>query len=144
MLSPEVVEAQQNSAFKYLLAQKRARQLQRPTTDPLSGQESMQQAECKGQVQGADAATTSEQGKGANQPRAAPAPDLDDPTNLKQGLDSRESSPCFDRSRCKHSAQRTTQHVYVSTTVLFWSNISTLWSASSSYSLLPKHGWVLG
>ena len=42
------------------------------------GQASMQQAECKGQAQGADAAATSGQGTGANEPQTAPAPDLDD------------------------------------------------------------------
>ncbi len=41
-------------------------------------QESMQQADCKGQDLGAGAAATSEQGTGANEPRAAPAADLDD------------------------------------------------------------------
>ena len=53
------------------------------------GQASMPQAECKGQGQGADAAATSGQGTGASQPRAAPAPDLDDLANLMSGLDSR-------------------------------------------------------
>ena len=53
------------------------------------GQASMPQAECKGQGQGADAAAISGQGTGASQPRAAPAPDLDDLANLMSGSDSR-------------------------------------------------------
>ncbi len=53
------------------------------------GQESMPQAECKGQAQGAGDAATSEQGTGASQPKASPAPDLDDLADLMQGLDSR-------------------------------------------------------
>ena len=49
----------------------------------------MQQAECKGQGQGAGDAATSDQGTGASQPKASPAPDLDDLANLMSGLDSR-------------------------------------------------------
>ena len=53
------------------------------------GQESIPLAECKGQVQGTDAAATSEQGTGASQPNAAPASDVDDLADLMHGLDPR-------------------------------------------------------
>lgn len=44
-----------------------------------NGQESMQQAECKGKAQGADAdQDTGDPNTGASQPHAAPAPDLND------------------------------------------------------------------
>ena len=49
----------------------------------------MHQAECKSKVQGANAAVTSEQGTGASQPKAAPTPDLDDLTDLMNGLNPR-------------------------------------------------------
>jgi len=54
-----------------------------------AGQKSMQQAERKGPVQGADAAATSGQGTGASQAKALPAPYLDELADLKQRLDSR-------------------------------------------------------
>ncbi len=79
------------------------------------GQVSMQQAECKGQVQGADAAATSEQGTGANQPRAAPAPDLDDLADMMQELDSRGNA-MIDPDVSAHLkvalTSSTTQHIY--------------------------------
>jgi len=79
------------------------------------GHEGMQQAECKGQGQGADAAATPEQGTGANQPQTAPAPDLDDLANMMQELDTREYyvigpdvSPCLKIAL----TLSTTQHIY--------------------------------
>ena len=100
---------------------------------------------CTVQVQGADAAVTSEQGTGASQPHAAPAPDLDGLANMMQGLDSRGWA-VMDAHVSTHRKvaliSSTTQHICIYAQTHACVIICAYICVALERMLLPKHGWA--